>query len=132
MPRNDPAVVPVRWTSLSVLIGLSLPVVTYVLLNSPSPGLDGPLSFVIWVMQSGVTLYGLTISAAGAYSYHAGDAQPAKIAVFSTLGVISVAAIGRILEQQMSILVPIWAWILGAALATGISYQFANSTGTVV
>ncbi len=132
MPRNDPAVVPIRWSTVSILIGLFLPVVTYVLLNSPSLGLDGPLSFVIWVMQSGVTLYGLAISAVGAYSYHVGDDRPAKIAVFSTLGLVSVAAIGGTVEQQTSILVPIWAWILGAALATGISYQFANSTGTVV
>jgi hypothetical protein len=76
------------------------------------PESSGPIAFVVDLLQTVAVVVGLSVVAAGLYSYRTGNPRSAVAAGLIVVGLTVAGALGGLVETSGGPLVPIWVWMV--------------------
>ncbi|WP_265111847.1 hypothetical protein [Halosolutus halophilus] len=111
-----------------VVMGILVAIAPFLLI--PSPGDGGPITFAVRLMQVIAAVLGLAVAVTGIYSYRTGNLRPAMVTATTIFGLTIVGVVGGLVEMTGGPLIPIWAWLLAAALvlpaSLAVTYRFIS------
>ena len=111
-----------------VVLGIFIVLIAVIpFLLIPSPGGGGPITFAVRFMQGIAALVGLGVTATGIYSYRTGNLRPAMAVGITIVGLVIVGAVGGLVETTGGPLIPVWVWLIAAALVILVSLGVTNT-----